>query len=240
MLRSPGWSLFWSVLRLVMAVAIIAAIIAQLIASVTRAQDRGDDVGTVVMNFFSFFTILSNAGAAVVLLIAAGWFVWRGRRRAAPVEPRALAVALVSVSTYMVITGIVYNLLLRGIELPQGSEPIPWSNETLHLVGPLFLLLDVLIGPARRRPEWRTIGIVVIFPVVWVVYTLLRGPFVVNPVTGANTWYPYPFLDPAGFDAGYGAVAIYVVAIAAAIVGVAALIVWVGRRRGAVTEPVGA
>ena len=240
MLRSPGWSLFWSALRLGMAVAIIAAIIAQLVASITRAQERGDDVGTVVTNFFSFFTILSNSGAAVALLIAAGWYATRGRLRTTPVEPRALAVALVSVSTYMVITGIVYNLLLRGIELPQGSEPIPWSNETLHLVGPIFLLLDVLIGPARRRLQWRTVGIVAIFPVVWVVYTLVRGPFVVNPVTGATTWYPYPFLNPANFDTGYGGVALYVVAIAAAIIGVAALIVGVGRRRGGVTEPVDA
>ena len=36
-------------------------------------------------------------------------------------------------TTYMIVTGLVYNILLRGIELPQGSEPIPWSNETLHV-----------------------------------------------------------------------------------------------------------
>src|SRR5690606_29600106 len=62
----------------------------------------------------------------VVLAVAAIWALTCGRD--ATREPRWLAVALSCVTTYMIITGIVYNLLLRGIELPQGST-VPWSNE---------------------------------------------------------------------------------------------------------------
>ncbi|KAA9106607.1 hypothetical protein F6B43_14300 [Microbacterium rhizomatis] len=213
-----------------MAAAITAAIVTQLVASVTRTAANGQDVGTVVANFFSFFTILSNAGSVVVLAWAAIWYLTR--RGAATHEPRGLAVALASVTVYMIVTGIVYNLLLRGIELPQGSQPVPWSNETLHVVAPIFLLLDLFVGPLRRRLPWRAVLAIIVFPVVWVIYTLIRGPLVTNPVSADPFWYPYPFLNPNNFANGYLTVLIYVVGIAVAIVAVALFVVWIGRRRG--------
>ena len=232
MTRSGVWALAWNLLRLAVAAAVVAAVAAQLAASLARAAANGDDVPTILANFFSFFTILSNLLAAVVLLIAAAWYLTRGRRDDTLVEPLGLSVALASVSTYMVITGIVYNALLRGIALPQGSQPIPWSNETLHLIAPIFLLLDVLVAPRRRRMAWGTVWIVVVLPIVWVVYTLVRGPLVTNPVSGDPSWYPYPFLNPANFANGYGTVLLYIVGIAIAIIAVAFFVVWVARRRG--------
>ncbi|HYJ49479.1 MAG TPA: hypothetical protein VEX12_06140, partial [Microbacterium sp.] len=123
MLRTPAWARTWSVLRLVMAAVIATAIVAQLSLSVGRAIENGNDVPTVIANFFSFFTILSNASSAVILVWAALWYFTRGTR--ARSEPRGLAIALASITTYMIVTGLVYNILLRNIELPQGSEPIP-------------------------------------------------------------------------------------------------------------------
>ena len=228
MLRSPSWSLTWSVLRIVMAAVIIAAIVAQLIASVTRTADSGGDVGTVVVNFFSFFTILSNLIAAIVLVWAAGSF-WR--RRPGEPESTALATVLACASTYMVITGIVYNTLLRQIVLEQGSLPVPWSNEVLHLIGPLFLFIDVFVGPGRRALRWSATGAVLAFPIAWVAYTLVRGPLVTNPASGDAWWYPYPFLNPHN-PGGWPSVVIYVVAISVAFIVVGAGIVWVGRKRG--------
>ncbi|MET0672400.1 MAG: Pr6Pr family membrane protein [Microbacterium pygmaeum] len=231
MLTSPAWARTWSILRLLMAVAILAAIITQLVASVTRTAENGQDVGTVVANFFSFFTILSNVGSVGVLTWAAIWYFRRGRQFRS--ESRGLAITLASVTTYMIVTGVVYNLLLRGIELPQGAEPVPWSNETLHVVGPIFLLVDLFVGPLRRRLPWRNVLIVIAFPIVWVLYTLVRGPLVTNPVSGDPFWYPYPFLNPNNFDLGYFGVLGYVVGIAAVIVGIAFFVIWIGRRRGA-------
>ncbi len=240
MMRSRVWATSWSVVRLAIAAAILAAVIAQLVKSLSTAAELGRDVATTAANFFSFFTILSNLLAAVVLLWAVAWFFTRGRSDAAA-EPVRLGVALVSVSTYMIITGIVYNTLLRNIELPQGSAPIPWSNDVLHLIGPLVLLADVLIAPLRRALPWRALWIVVAFPIAWVVYTLIRGPLVTNPVTGDPFWYPYPFLNPNNPSlvplAGYPGVAIYVVGIAAAILAVAWLVVWWGRRARRARHP---
>ncbi len=213
-----------------MAAVIATAIVAQLSLSVGRAIENGNDVPTVIANFFSFFTILSNATSAVILVWAALWYFTRGTR--ARSEPRGLAIALASITTYMIVTGLVYNILLRNIELPQGSEPIPWSNETLHVVAPVFLLLDLFLGPLRRRLNWNAVVAIAVFPIVWAVYTLVRGPLVTSPITGNPYWYPYPFMDPNNFANGYLGVSVYVVAIAIAIIAVGLLVVWIGRRRG--------
>jgi hypothetical protein len=182
------------------------------------------------VNFFSFFTVLSNVSSVVVLAIAGVRAFVRPRSP----EPYWLTVAIACVSTYMVVTGIVYNLLLRGVALPQGTT-VPWSNEVLRVVGPVFLLVDLFVSLAPRRLPWKAIVSILVFPVVWIAYTLIRGPLVTNPVTKSPWWYPYPFLDPH-VVAGYGGVALYVVGIAVALGAVAALVVAVGRRR-AVVEP---
>lgn len=214
--------------RLAMAALTLAAILAQLVVTMSGAAEAGRDVATTAVNFFSFFTILSNVAAAVVLVWSAVDYF---RRRDRPAESRLVGTLLVCVTTYMIVTGIVYNLLLRGIQLPQGTT-VPWSNEVLHLVGPLFLLADLLLTVRRRRPEWSTVAIVAIFPLVWIGFTLVRGALTTNPVSGDPWWYPYPFLDPHVVPGGWGGVIAYCIGIAVALLAVAALVVAWNRRRG--------
>lgn len=226
MRRTRGWAIGWNAARLAIAALIAAAVLAQFAASVSEAIARGRDTATVVANFFSFFTILSNVSACVVLALLGIRFLLR--RRAVDTDPAALATALAWVSTYMITTGIVYNLLLRG--LPLQAETVGWSNEILHVWGPLFLLLDVLVGSNRRRLPWAAAFGAAIFPIAWIVYTLLRAPLITNPTTGAPFWYPYPFLNPN--VGGWGSVAVYIVVIAVAIVALAFGVIAVGRARG--------
>lgn len=204
---------------------ITAAILAQLTRTIDTAAagqtPHGGHLPTMVGNFFSFFTIQSNVAAAVALAMGS---VWAWRHGSTP-EPRWLTVLLACTSTYMIVTGLVYNVLLRGIELPQGTT-VPWSNEVLHVVGPLVMLADVLWSPGRRALAWRAIAVVVCFPILWVIYTLVRANLIVSPMTGDPWWYPYPFLDPHVVPGGYAGVAGYAVVICA----VAAFVVWVGRR----------
>ncbi|MFD5224105.1 Pr6Pr family membrane protein [Microbacterium sp. NPDC058342] len=225
---------WWPWARLAASALGFAAIIGQLALTVGIAlhaeTDWGAHLPTVTVNFFSFFTILSNLGAAVLLAVGAVW-AWTAGRDAAR-EPRWLAVSLCCAATYMIITGVVYNVLLRGIPLPQGST-LGWSNEVLHVVIPLFLLADVLFAPRRRMLSWSTIGVVAAFPIVWVVYTLVRANLVLAPGTGDPYWYPYPFLNPHVTPGGYLGVAGYVVGIAVAIIAVGAGVVWLTRMRAA-------
>ncbi|CAN5243804.1 Pr6Pr family membrane protein [soil metagenome] len=214
------------VVRVAGAAAIVAAVVGQLITSYGfwTGEAGITDVTVQVINFFSFFTIDSNVLTIVVFLIGAVFLI-----RNTDTEPRWFSLARGSVVAYMATTGIVYNLLLRGIELPQGST-LEWSNEVLHVVAPLLMILDWLFAPGRNRLEWKNIGIIVIFPIVWAAYTMVRGPFVFDAVTGNDYWYPYPFLNPVIAPQGYASVAFYVILIAAIIGGVGALVVLVSRK----------
>jgi hypothetical protein len=214
------------VLRIAVPIAVVAPLVGQLAVSLEFWRNSGvTNTGSNVVNFFSFFTVESNIAAAVVLLIGAG-LALAGRTN----DPLWFAVARASVTTYMVVTGIVYNLLLRGVELPQGST-LGWSNEVLHVVVPVYLLLDWILAPGRIALGAKRIWPILVFPVVWVIYTLLRGPFVVDQVFGNDFWYPYPFLNPNLSANGYLSVAFYVVLISAVIGLVAAGLLWISRRR---------
>lgn len=225
---------WWPYARLAASALAVAAIVAQLLRTLEIARDAdtawGGHLPTVIANFFSFFTIESNVLAAVALAAGAVWAL-RHRDTTDP-EPRWLTVLLMCASSYMIVTGVVYNTLLRGIALPQGAT-VAWSNEVLHVVIPLLMLLDVLVAPRRRALRWSAVAVAAVFPIVWVVYTLVRANLVVSPGTGEHWWYPYPFLNPHQ-PGGYGTVALYVLLIAAIILATAALVVWVGRRRGVV------
>jgi len=202
------------VVRALGAIAIAAAIIAQLLRTLTFETDApGWDLTFMMVNFFSFFTIDSNVLSVATLAIGAVLLL--KPRPAGAVDPHWFTMLRLSATTYMTVTFIVYNLLLRGIELPQG-QTVPWSNEILHVVGPLVLIVDWLFAPGRPRIEWKAIGTVVVFPIVWAVYTLVRGPLAIDGRTGLE-WYPYPFLNPANSPSGYFSVAFYVILIAAII-----------------------
>lgn len=217
--------LLFTVLRAAVAAAITAAVVGQLAVSIDFWQGRGvQHIGVNITNFFSFFTIDSNVGSAVMLAFGAV-FLLAGRGE----DSRWFLLIRASFVSYMVVTGIVYNLLLRGIELPQGST-LAWSNEILHVVAPIYLLIDWLFAPGRRPLSTSAVGAIVSFPVVWVVYTLVRGPLVTDEVAGKPFWYPYPFLNPNTSAEGYFSVAFYVVLIALVISAVGIGVVWVSRR----------
>ena len=223
--------IFFVVFRVAGAALIAAAIIGQYIHSAAFRADIGvPDSPIPGINFFSFFTIDSNVLAIAVFLVGAVLLL-----RRSDTDPLWFGVTRASVTAYMATTGIVYNTLLRGVEVSEGAT-LAWSNEVVHVIGPILLVLDWLFAPGRRRLDWRHIWIVVIFPVVWAVYTMIRGPFVDDPTLAtlnpeyAGGWYPYPFLNPANSELGYVSVAFYVVLIAAVIGGVGAAIIWVSRR----------
>ncbi|GAA1424173.1 Pr6Pr family membrane protein [Agrococcus citreus] len=217
--------------RAIVAVAILAAIVGQLDTSITFWTARGDaSIPLDVANFFSFFTIQANL-ITMLALVALVVAQLRRRRRVG----RLLDVVLLCATTYMVVMGLVYSTLLRDVELQQGAT-LGWANEVLHHVAPLWMLIDWLLSARKRAVRYRDLGIVVVFPVLWLVYTLARGPVTPNQVNGRGWWYPYPFLDPAIHTSGYASVAIVCMVIAAVVMLSAAVLVayalWRGRASG--------
>ncbi|KRC59338.1 hypothetical protein ASE14_16490 [Agromyces sp. Root81] len=201
----------WGIIRVAAAAGIIVAIVGQFAKSLSMVPDPV----FFVINFLSFFTILSNALSAIVLLIGA-WYAFRGSS-----DPGWYNLARASIVTYMATTFVVFNLLLRDLALDQAAT-VPWSNEILHVWAPLYVVLDWVLAPGRRPIAWKRIWTIAIVPIVWVVYTMIRGAIV--------GWYPYPFLNPAiEPGVGYDGVTVYVIAIAAFILLVGSGILGISR-----------
>ena len=219
------FTLAWSIGRLLTAALILAAVIGQFTETVSHAVALHQAVPTVIANFFSYFTILSNLLGAVALIVAAV-----AALRGIP-ESTGVAVLLASATTFLFITFAVYNALLRHLPpSPGAAESVPWSNEIVHVLAPLLLVVDLLFSPGRRRLPWNALLAIIGLPLAWVAYTLVRANLIEDPVTGTPYWYPYPFLNPYG-PAGWAGVGLYVAAIAVAFVTVGAAVVAVTRLR---------
>jgi hypothetical protein len=140
-------------------------------------------------NFFAYLTIQSNI-AFVVLAIFSGL-----RDLTTGEDPRWLTTMRAVVLSWTVTAGVVFAILIqqggaRGVRID-----VPWSDILLHFVLPVIALADWYLAPGRGRGNWRALPIVVAYPVLWGIVTLIRGNFV--------GWYPYFFLDPAQVS-GFG------------------------------------
>lgn len=142
------------------------------------------------LNFFTFFTVLSN-------LFAAGILLEGGRRQLAGAPPlpdlwRGAAVV------YMAVTFIVFAVLLRDAQ-EQLQTHVGWVDSVLHRVMPVAVMADWLVDPPRGVVTFRRAALPwLAFPLAWTAFTLVRGEI--------DGRYPYPFLDPA--NGGYGSVAL--------------------------------
>lgn len=148
------------------------------------------------VDFFSYFTILSNVFGAVVFVVLAV----AGRRLPGAELLRGAAVL------YLTITFVVYALLLSGQDV---GLVLAWVNTVLHRIFPIAALLDWFIVRPSARLDQRQTWWWLAFPVLYLIYSLIRG--------AATGWYPYPFLDPRR-DGGYLGVTVTCLAIALAFV----------------------
>lgn len=164
--------------------------------------------------YFSYFTIESSLMNIVVLLVGAVLAFRSSRDTVLYTEIRICVLA------YAVVTAGVYNFLLRNVPY-DGFVGLTWPSEIIHVWVPLFLLIDWFLSPGRPAVPWRSLRIVMIYPVAWILYTLIRGAF--------SGYYPYPFLNPE--NGGWGSVVAYVVGLSAFLVGIGALAVAYSRSR---------
>ncbi|MWV48180.1 hypothetical protein GRS96_02675 [Rathayibacter sp. VKM Ac-2803] len=217
-------------LRLIVAIAVLAATVTSFVDSYSFwVEARFRDRTTLVVNFFSYITVETCLLAVVVLLMGAVVLA-----RGAIPEPRWFAWLRAGTVSYMVVIGVVYNLLLRGTVVTGAGAPQEWTNEVMHVVAPLALILDWLFAPGRRRLSWAVVPGILVFPVAWFVYTMVRAPLVYDQMKHEQIWYPYPFLDPRLADpplipGGLVAVVFYVVVMTGVFASAAAVTVYVSR-----------
>jgi len=167
-------------------------------------------------NFFSFFTIQSNLFAASVLL-------WLATRKSDGHGANQGRIDLIrgAATLYMATTGVVYGLLLSGYQEALQTT-VPWVDTALHKVMPIVMVVDWLLDPPETRLTVRRALPWLIYPGLYLVYSLIRGPIV--------DWYPYPFLDPDE-SGGYLGVAAYAVGITVGVLAFTWVIVRLGEWR---------
>lgn len=135
--------------------------------------------GELTLNFFSYFTILSNILAALALTAPVVAPNSRLGRWSASEGVRA------AVAMYIVVVGVVYHFLLAGIWAPQGWSLL--ANNLLHYVMPAAFVADWLFFTPKGRLRW-------IDPVKWLVPVLIYGGWTLlhGKLSG---WWPYWFTD---------------------------------------------
>ncbi len=173
--------------RLFFGLLTLAAIVTQLTLQV--------QLGFSVVNFFSYFTNLSNIFAAVVLLLGTLYLIQHREPTATYDLVRGAAVVC------MALVGIVFGLLLRDEDL---GALLPWVNIVLHYVMPVVMVFDWLYQPPKTKLVVAQTWVWLIFPFLYLVYSVIRGSIV--------GFYAYPFFNPAKVG-GYGGVALYCLGI---------------------------
>lgn len=166
-----------------------------------------------VGNYFGYLTHQSNI-AAVAMFAAGGVMMLRGIR-----EPEWASAARMLITSYLAVSGIVFALLAAQAAERNYRLDVHWSDQLLHFWIPGYALLDWLLAPGRRTVPWRFSYLVLGYPLVWGMVTMVRGSLV--------GWYPYFFLDPyqvesVGEFAGFSAAALALFAAMATLLNLAA------------------
>jgi hypothetical protein len=161
-----------------------------------------------IWRFFSYFTTQAN-----LLVVMTSLGLARGPGRDGP----GWRVVRLNALTGITITGLVHWFLLHPLDDFRG---LLWASDTLvHIIVPILVVLGWLVFGPRRRITARVVGLGLIWPVTWLLYTLIVGR-----ITG---WYPYFFLDLG--QSGPGVVALYCIAILILLF-VVSCVFWMGDR----------
>jgi hypothetical protein len=149
------------------------------------------------VRYFEYFTILTNLLVAISLtgaLLAPATSIGRFLSRAS---------VKTAVAVYIGLVGIVYNLVLQGLNEFTGAALV--ADTLTHDIIPLFYIIYWLVFVPKGELRWTA-------PILWTIYPLLYLPLVL--IRGSSTGrYPYPFLDVTTL--GLGAVLVNSLALTA-------------------------
>ncbi|MHB1615373.1 MAG: Pr6Pr family membrane protein [Actinomycetes bacterium] len=127
-------------------------------------------------NTFAFFTVLSNllVGVAAVALAA------RPDRSSS-----AFAVLRLTGVVAIIVTGVVYHVALARLADLESWDLV--GDQLVHTVVPVLAVVGWLAFGPRGLTSAQVARWSLVFPVGWLVFTLIRG--------AAVGFYPYPFVD---------------------------------------------
>ena len=152
------------------------AVIAQFCINITSGLAS---YHIIILGFFDYFTITTNiivAFTCSTLLFSTGngWSKFLSKQQ-----------TLTAITVYIIIVGLIYNLILRGLWKPEGLQLI--VDELLHSVIPVLFLLYWLIYVPKDQLKWKDAWPWLIYPLIYTTYVFIFG--------GITGFYPYPFVD---------------------------------------------
>ena len=203
------------------ALVVLGALILQAYVSATGEASHFHTVAGRLFNLLCYFTILSNIMVGTTCLIAA---------LRPNISSTGFSVFRLAAITGIAITFVVYHTLLSSLWEPEGHAAV--ADMLLHTVVPAMALAGWIVFGPRGLTSAHVVGLALLVPLVWAVFTLIRGPIV--------DYYPYPFLDVR--DHGYARVFLNMGIVAALFLivagGATVLDRRLGRLRGGVQEAV--
>ncbi|MEO6406243.1 MAG: Pr6Pr family membrane protein [Ferruginibacter sp.] len=205
-------SIFLKLYQVVLAVVTWFALGVQLKLMLDNAPGLEISTGVTILNYLSFFTILTNLLVAASLTAvsfmpsSAGGIFFR--------KPGSVS----AIAVYISIVGIVYSIALRKIWDPQGWQLI--ADRLLHDVVPVLYVVFWWLAVPKKTLQWKSFLLWLIYPLTYLIYAIVRGIF-----TG---WYAYPFLDVKKI--GWGMVALNVMVITSAFCLVSLLFIFINRK----------
>ena len=143
------------------------------------AANAGPHLVERTINFFSYFTIVSNILVALAMTLP--WLApstWAGRFFLLP----AVRTAIVA---YIIVVFVVYHTMLSRLYHPQGLRFA--CDIILHYVMPPLFVLDWALFVDKRVLSWRLTLHSFAVPTLYLIWTALHGAFA--------GFYPYPFLN---------------------------------------------
>ena len=158
------------------ALVVVVAVVVQLVVTATTTGGFFPTNPQRTLNLFAYFTVQSN--------VLVGITSARLARRLETGDLLARALRLAAVLGIFV-TGVVYHAVLRQLFDLQGAAAV--ADVLLHTVSPLMCVGGwLLLGP-RGGADLRSAVWALLFPVLWLAFTLVRGAVV--------GFWPYPFVD---------------------------------------------
>ncbi len=159
------------------ALIVAVGIVVQLIVTANGTAGFFADNPDRVFNVFAYFTIQSN------LLLGGTTFMLALQ----PDRPQSTLFRTLRLNGVLCIavTGIVYHLALADLD-----DLTVWAavaNILLHTASPVAGVLGWLLFGPRGMTDPRVVAWSIVYPLLWLVFTLVRGEFV--------GFYPYPFVS---------------------------------------------
>ena len=142
-------------------------------------QSNVANTSEIVIRYFSYFTLLTNLLVAICCTIlvtnpSSKWGQFFSSQK-----------TLTAITVYILVVGLIYNIILRFIWNPQGLQKI--VDELLHSVIPVLFLLLWIFFAKKKTIKLKDFFPWLIYPLLYLVFVLIRGAF--------SGFYPYPFID---------------------------------------------